>query len=91
MQKRSKDGIVFVDGAQCVGCKSCIMACPWGAPQWNPDEGKVVKCDYCKDRVDNGLEPACVAKCVTKCLSFGETTVKTKTSRERFAQAIAGF
>jgi NADPH-dependent glutamate synthase beta subunit-like oxidoreductase/Fe-S-cluster-containing dehydrogenase component len=70
MQKRDKDGIVFVDEELCIGCKSCIEACPYGAPQWNPHTGKVVKCDYCMDRIDQGLEPACVTKCVTKCLHF---------------------
>ena len=46
MQKRPKDGIVFVDDKLCVGCKACITACPWGTPQWNPATGKAVKCDY---------------------------------------------
>ena len=36
MQRREKDGIVFVQSALCVGCKSCIAACPWGTPQWDP-------------------------------------------------------
>jgi Fe-S-cluster-containing dehydrogenase component len=91
MQKRAKDGIVFVDQSLCVGCKSCITACPWGAPQWNHETGKVVKCDYCMDRVDHGLEPACVSKCVTKCLHFGEASDKTKSARERFAKEVAAF
>ena len=89
MQKRAEDGIVFVNAPRCIGCKICITACPWGAPQWNPDTGTAVKCDYCKDRVDQGLEPACVTKCVTKCLHFGEPDEKTKAARERFAKAIA--
>ena len=38
--------------ASCIGCKSCIAACPWGTPQWDPATNKVVKCDYCKDRID---------------------------------------
>ena len=54
MQKREKDGIVFVESPLCVGCKSCIAACPWGVPQWDPATNKVVKCDYCKDRIDVG-------------------------------------
>jgi Fe-S-cluster-containing dehydrogenase component len=91
MQKRPADGIVFVDDSLCVGCKTCITACPWGSPQWNADTGKVVKCDYCKDRIDEGLEPACVAKCVTKCLHFGKATDMGHIKRERYAQVVAAF
>ena len=55
MRKRPQDGIVYVEQSLCVGCKSCITACPWGAPQWHPQLGKAVKCDYCMDRIDQGL------------------------------------
>lgn len=88
MQKRHKDGIVFVEPSLCVGCKSCLMACPWGAPQWNPETGKAVKCDYCMDRLDKGLKPACVTKCVTKCIRFGEARgPMSPERRERYARA----
>jgi Fe-S-cluster-containing dehydrogenase component len=89
MQKRPKDGIVFVEPSLCVGCKSCITACPWGAPQWQPKLGKVIKCDYCMDRVDQGLKPACVTKCVTHCLQFGQADRLDQTRRERFAKILA--
>ncbi len=89
MQKRAEDGIVFVNEELCVGCKACMRACPWGVPQWNPETGKAVKCDYCKDRVDKGLEPACVAKCVTKCLHFGRPEEMVDARRERHAKAMA--
>lgn len=89
MRKRPEDGIVYVEQSLCVGCKSCITACPWGAPQWNPETGKVVKCDYCMDRVDQGLDPACVAKCVTQCLSFGQADQLNLSRRERFAKTVA--
>ncbi len=90
MQKRAKDGIVFVEAALCVGCKCCITACPWGAPQWNPETRKTVKCDYCLDRVDAGLKPACVTKCVTHCLDFGIITDDTsQKKRDFFAKALA--
>lgn len=68
MQKRPKDGIVFVDEDKCIGCRQCMYACPWGVPQWNPETRKVVKCDLCRDRIDEGLQPACVTKCITGCL-----------------------
>jgi Fe-S-cluster-containing dehydrogenase component len=91
MQRREKDGIVFVQQSLCVGCKSCIAACPWGTPQWDPATHRVVKCDYCMDRVDAGLQPACVTKCVTGCLSFGEVGDAADERRERYArQVVAG-
>lgn len=69
MQKRA-DGIVFVDQETCIGCMACQTACPWGIPQFNPLSGKAVKCDYCLERVDRGLKPACVSKCTTHALKF---------------------
>jgi Fe-S-cluster-containing dehydrogenase component len=91
MQKRAGDGIVFVDEDLCVGCKTCMSACPWGAPQWNPEKGKAVKCDYCKDRLDAGLKPACVTLCTTHCLHFGEADKVPRVRRERYAKAMASL
>ncbi len=88
MQKRD-DGIVFVDHDECVGCKACIQACPWGAPQWDPEEDHVVKCDYCMDRIDQGLEPACVTVCITGCLQFGKAVELPQTRRERHARIVS--
>ena len=64
------DGIVYVDQEKCIGCMACAGACPWGVPQHNPETNKAVKCDYCMDRVDAGLKPACVTKCITLALKF---------------------
>ncbi|RPF46927.1 Fe-S-cluster-containing dehydrogenase component [Thermodesulfitimonas autotrophica] len=86
MQRRAKDGIVFVQDDLCVGCKACITACPWGVPQWNPETGKVVKCDYCKDRIDQGLEPACVTKCTTHALKWIRAEEASLRKRERFVR-----
>ena len=91
MQQRVEDGIVFVNQELCVGCKTCVSACPWGAPQWQPDIGKVVKCDYCKDRLDQGLQPACVTVCTTHCLKFGKVEDMTHIRRERHAKAVASL
>jgi Fe-S-cluster-containing dehydrogenase component len=85
VQRRDKDGIVFIAANLCIGCKSCMAACPWGAPQWDPVTRKAVKCDYCKDRLDAGLKPACVTKCLTGCLSFGEAGEIQRKRRERAA------
>ncbi|MCF8033825.1 MAG: 4Fe-4S dicluster domain-containing protein [Desulfarculaceae bacterium] len=89
IQRRAKDGIVFIEPSLCIGCKSCITACPWGACQWDPATAKAVKCDYCMDRLDQGLNPACVTKCLTQCLEFGSADKLPTGQRERFAAQVA--
>ena len=91
MRKREKDGIVYVDESLCVGCKTCMSACPWGAPQWDPETRKAVKCDYCMDRVDQGLQPACVTVCTTRCLTFDKANDVPPVRRERYARAMAAL
>lgn len=88
MRRRDQDGIVYVFEKDCVGCKACITACPWSVPQWNPETGKVGKCDLCMDRVDQGLEPACVSKCTTGCLSFTTPADASQTTRQAFAEQL---
>ncbi|HDZ90097.1 MAG: 4Fe-4S dicluster domain-containing protein [Deltaproteobacteria bacterium] len=91
MQRREKDGIVFLDPTLCVGCKTCMSACPWGAPQWNPETGKAVKCDYCIDRIDRGQQPACVTVCTTHCLHFAPAEAAPRIRRERYAKAMTSL
>ena len=90
MSRRAEDGIVSVNPELCVGCKACIAACPWGAPQWHPANRKAVKCDYCHDRLEANEKPACVTVCPTRCLHFGEPDEIPEIRRIRHAQAMAG-
>ena len=62
LYKDPESGLTLFDNTNCIGCHSCAMACPFGAPSFN-DEGKMVKCDGCNERVKNGLDPACVKAC----------------------------
>lgn len=64
------DGVVLIDQEKCIGCKYCLWACPYGAPQWNEITQKVEKCTMCVDRLDKGLQPACVTTCVGKALTY---------------------
>ena len=66
------DGIVFLDTTKCMGCGYCAWACPYGAPQYNPESGSMTKCDLCIDQLEQGLPPACVAACPMRVLDYGE-------------------
>ncbi len=75
------DGIVLVDRHRCIGCRYCMMACPYKArsfvhrevehdADFNPDvprgKGTVEACNMCVHRVDRGQDPACVVACREK-------------------------
>ncbi len=80
---RRADGIVLVDRHRCIGCRYCLMACPYKARSFvheplhdqNPDvprgKGTAEACTFCVHRVDQGLQPACAEACPNKVILFG--------------------
>lgn len=78
------DGIVLVDRHLCIGCRYCMMACPYKARSFvheplhdqNPDvprgKGTVESCTLCVHRIDQGLKPACTEACPNKAILFGD-------------------
>jgi len=71
LQKRREDGIVCIDRDRCSGCRRCAGSCPYGAPRYDPDQGKTGKCDFCHDLLARGEPPACVAACPMRALAYG--------------------
>ena len=69
---KREDGLVLIDEDLCNGCKDCIEACPLGVMQFDEERGVAQKCDLCVDRLDRGLQPACVAACPSHCIYFGD-------------------
>jgi Fe-S-cluster-containing hydrogenase component 2 len=67
----------YVDDNKCVGCKMCVLACPFGSIQLYPEVGKAEKCDLCLS-IDGDAE--CVKFCAPKALEFvdEDTSVKAK-------------
>ncbi len=56
-------GIVLHSAEACIGCQYCVWNCPYGVPQFNEERGVVGKCDMCRGRLEEDLEPACVNAC----------------------------
>ena len=66
------DGIVDFDDDRCIGCKSCMQACPYDALYIDPDKGTAAKCNYCAHRIEHSYEPACVIVCPTESIVSGD-------------------
>ena len=75
LYKDPATGLTRYDTTHCIGCHSCAMACPYGAPTFRPTgEGrpreKMEKCHGCLERIQAGLQPACVHSCPTGALTW---------------------
>ena len=66
------NGIVDFDTSNCIGCKSCMNACPYDALYIDPVDHTAQKCNFCAHRVDVGLQPSCVAVCPTQSIVAGD-------------------
>ena len=76
--KRAEDGVVLIDYNDCIGCKYCSWACPYGVREFDETEGVMKKCTLCADRIDNEnlpeeeRKPACVLACPSRARVFGD-------------------
>lgn len=77
-----RDGAVIDRITKCIGCTSCIIACPFGIPELTPI-GHVVKCDLCSKLRTEGLEPGCIAVCPTNAIIWCNPDEITRRAREK--------
>jgi Fe-S-cluster-containing dehydrogenase component/formate-dependent nitrite reductase membrane component NrfD len=80
------DGIVDFDKDRCIGCKSCMQACPYDALYIDPETRTAAKCNYCAHRIDVGLEPACVNVCPEHAIISGDMEDPTTEIAELLAR-----
>jgi Fe-S-cluster-containing dehydrogenase component/formate-dependent nitrite reductase membrane component NrfD len=69
---RRDDGIVDFDNSRCIGCQSCMQACPYDALYLDPTTHTAAKCNFCAHRIEMNLEPACVIVCPTRAIIAGD-------------------
>jgi len=87
MQK-TPEGPVIYDSDLCMGCRYCLVACPYGIPRYEWDEAAplVQKCTLCYPRIIEGREPACVEACPEDALMFGERDDLLAEAHRRIAE-----
>jgi len=71
---KTGDGPVTYDASKCIGCRYCMLACPFHIPryEWDTTTPFMKKCTMCFDRLQHGQLPACVAACPNQAIQFGE-------------------
>ncbi len=72
--QKTPEGPVIYDSERCLGCRYCMMACPYGIPRYDWDQvvPYIRKCIMCYDRLQRGQQPACTEVCPQKATIFGE-------------------
>lgn len=69
---RDGNNVVLIDREKCIGCKYCMMACPYGVRDWNKASKTVEKCTLCGHLTANGELPACVKSCSAGARFYGD-------------------
>jgi formate dehydrogenase iron-sulfur subunit len=83
--QRSPDGAVVYNATRCIGCRYCMMACPFEVPkyQWDRAVPIVGKCTLCPTRLAAGRPPACAEACPTGATVFGERATLLEQAQQR--------
>lgn len=84
---KTKEGPVIWRGEKCMGCRYCMVSCPFDTPkfEFQSTNPKIVKCDMCYDRIMKGQLPACVEGCPGEALKFGTRRELIEEARKRIA------
>jgi formate dehydrogenase iron-sulfur subunit len=86
--QKTEEGPVIYDGNKCMGCRYCMMACPYGIPRydWNQAVPYVRKCTMCYQRLEEGKQPACTEACPVGATLFGKLSELLAEAHRRIAR-----
>ena len=82
---KGKYGIVEWEPSKCIGCRYCEISCPFDVPrfEWTKFNPKIVKCEFCSERLAEGKQPACTDVCPTNAVIFGTRQQLLSVAKER--------
>jgi Fe-S-cluster-containing dehydrogenase component len=85
---KKDNGAVNYDKSKCVGCRYCLVACPFQIPAYeyfDPLTPRVRKCTFCYDRISKGEKPGCAAACPMEAITFGNRQILLEVTRRKIA------
>ena len=82
-------GAVLIVEDKCIGCRECILACPFGAIKFDIERSKPIKCDLCIDRVKAGELPACVEWCQWGKIRYERADLMEREKRQKAMEKLA--
>jgi len=88
IQRFDKQAPVTVDADLCIGCKLCMLICPFGVLQIGSEGRAIIKCDMCYERLKEGKLPECVEACPTKALQLVSLKELTKSRRQEAVKEL---
>jgi len=83
---KKESGPVLWNGDKCIGCRYCMVACPFQIPSFEYEKAlkpEIEKCDFCIRRIDDGNVPACVEVCPMEALAYGRRASLIEVAREK--------
>ena len=85
---KTKEGPVIWRGDKCMGCRYCMVSCPFDIPkfEYHSSNPKIEKCNMCFQRLSEGKKPACVENCPAEALTFGSRRELIREARRRIAE-----
>jgi formate dehydrogenase iron-sulfur subunit len=85
---KTKEGAIIWRGEKCMGCRYCMVSCPFDAPkfEYHSANPRIEKCTMCYSKVKEGKVPACVENCPAQALTFGTRRNLIKEARKRIVE-----
>jgi len=90
---KTPEGPVVYDPTKCIGCRYCMLACPFHIPryEWDRTIPYMRKCDMCFERLQDGQLPACVEACPSEALTFGDRKELLEEAKATIQDSTASY
>lgn len=85
---KQENGAITYDPQKCIGCRYCMVACPFNVPRFEYDSPtpQIRKCTFCYEKISQGEKPVCAQVCPTGAIMFGTRDEMLALARERIAK-----